>query len=170
MRSDVKKILLGAALMLLLLFFSAAVVARLGLLPVNADGSHSSFEAKVMPVVLHASVARRATNETNPLAVNAENLNAGTRAYKTACATCHGNAKSGPSEYGRSFYPPAPQLSGDLSQYTDAQLFWIIKHGIRNTGMPAWSGMLSDEEIWQLVMSLKTGTATKTNNGITSDH
>jgi mono/diheme cytochrome c family protein len=39
--------------------------------------------------------------------------------------------------------------------YSDSQLFWIIKHGIRNTGMPAWSSMLSDEEIWQLVSLLK---------------
>jgi mono/diheme cytochrome c family protein len=42
-----------------------------------------------------------------------------------------------------------------MSQYTDAQLFWLIKHGIRNTGMPAWSGMLSDDEIWQIVSLLK---------------
>jgi mono/diheme cytochrome c family protein len=39
--------------------------------------------------------------------------------------------------------------------YTEAQLFWVIKHGIRNTGMPAWGGMLSDDEVWQLVSLLK---------------
>jgi mono/diheme cytochrome c family protein len=153
---DVKKILLGAMLTVLLLLSAAAVMMRLGLFPVSADGSHSGLEARVMPAVLHASVARRAGNETNPVAVNEENSNAGTRTYKTVCATCHGTARSGPSEYGKSFYPPAPRISDGLSQYTDAQLFWIIKHGIRNTGMPAWSGMLSDEEIWQVVMALKT--------------
>lgn len=42
-----------------------------------------------------------------------------------------------------------------LPQYTDAELFWIIKHGIRNTGMPAWGRMLSDEDIWQIVAVLK---------------
>jgi mono/diheme cytochrome c family protein len=42
-----------------------------------------------------------------------------------------------------------------MAQYTDSQLFWVIKHGIRNTGMPAWGSMLSDEEIWQLVSLLK---------------
>jgi hypothetical protein len=46
---------------------------------------------------------------------------------------------------------PAPQLLGGMSNYTDSQLFWTIKHGIRNTGMPAWGSMLSDDEIWQLV-------------------
>jgi mono/diheme cytochrome c family protein len=42
-----------------------------------------------------------------------------------------------------------------MSRYTDSQLFWLIKHGIRNTGMPAWGSMLSDEEIWQIVSLLK---------------
>jgi mono/diheme cytochrome c family protein len=42
-----------------------------------------------------------------------------------------------------------------MAQYTDSQLFWLIKHGIRNTGMPAWAGMLSDDEIWQIVSLLK---------------
>jgi mono/diheme cytochrome c family protein len=42
-----------------------------------------------------------------------------------------------------------------MAQYTDSQLFWLIKHGIRNTGMPAWGGMLSDDEIWQIVSLLK---------------
>jgi len=53
------------------------------------------------------------------------------------------------------FYPPAPRLPVGMSGYTDSQLFWLIKHGIRNTGMPAWGGMLSDEEIWQIVTLLK---------------
>ena len=42
-----------------------------------------------------------------------------------------------------------------MAEYTDSQIFWLIKHGIRNTGMPAWGRMLSDEEIWQIVSLLK---------------
>ena len=108
-----------------------------------------------MPAVLRVAVARRASYQSNPIASTEDNLKAGTRAYKTMCATCHGTAASGPSEYGQAFYPPAPRLSDGLPQYTDAETFWIIKHGIRNTGMPAWGRMLSDEEIWQVVMALK---------------
>jgi len=150
-----KKVFLGAALILLLMVFAAAVVMRLGLLPVSADGSHSSLEARVMPAVLHAAVARRALYKPNPIIPTEDNLKAGTRTYKTMCATCHGTVASGPNEYGQAFYPPAPQLLGGLPQYTEAELFWIIKHGIRNTGMPAWGRMLSDEEIWQVVTMLK---------------
>jgi mono/diheme cytochrome c family protein len=150
-----RKVLLGAGLTLLLLFLSAAALTLLGLLPVSADGNHSSLEAKVMPAVLHAAVTRHASNEKNPVEATDVNLKAGTRIYKTMCATCHGTTTTA-SEYGQAFYPPAPRFSSGLPQYRDAELFWIVKHGIRNTGMPAWGRMLSDEEIWQVVIALKS--------------
>ena len=150
-----KKAFLGAGLLLLALLLSAGVVIGFGLLPANADGNHPRLEARVMPVVLHVAVARQASGERNPNPITEAGLKQGTLTYKTTCATCHGTAKSGPTDFGKSFYPPAPQLSGGLPQYTDAELFWIVKHGIRNTGMPAWGKTLSDEEIWQVVATLK---------------
>jgi len=70
------------------------------------------------------------------------------------CARCHSTPEGEASVYGQSFYPAAPQLPEGMSQYTDSELFWLIKHGIRNTGMPSWGSMLSDEEIWQIVSLL----------------
>ena len=150
-----RKVLLGAVLMLVILLLSALAVMRLGLMPVNADGTHSSLEARIMPRVLHASIASHASAVTNPISINEENLKAGASTYKVMCARCHSTPEGNPSVYGQSFYPPAPQLSGGMSTYTDSQLFWLIKHGIRNTGMPAWGAMLSDDEIWQIVSLLK---------------
>lgn len=152
---DVRKVLLGAVLMLVILLLSALAVMRLGLMPVNADGTHSSLEARIMPLVLRASIARHASADTNPISVNEENLKAGASRYKAMCARCHSTPAGNPSVYGQSFYPPAPQLLGGMSNYTDSQLFWTIKHGIRNTGMPAWGSMLSDDDIWQIVSLLK---------------
>jgi len=151
----VRKVLLGAVLMLAILLLSALVVGRLGLMPVTADGPHSRLEAKIMPQVLHAAIVRHAAAAANPLAINEENLKAGATTYKDMCARCHSTPGHDPGAYGQSFYPPAPQLSGGMPNYTESQLFWTIKHGIRNTGMPAWGSMLSDDEIWQLVSLLK---------------
>jgi len=151
----VRKILLGAILTLASLLMSALVVTRLGLMPVSADGTHSRLEARIMPAVLHASIARHASGETNPIPLNQDNLKAGIDTYKAMCARCHSTPNGEPSVYGQSFYPPAPKLPEGMAQYTDSQLFWVIKHGIRNTGMPAWGSMLSDEEIWQIVSLLK---------------
>jgi mono/diheme cytochrome c family protein len=152
---DVRKVLLGAVLMLVILLLSGLAVMRLGLMPVNADGTHSSLEARIMPQVLHASIASHASGVMNPISVNEENLKAGASTYKAMCARCHSTPGGNLSVYGQSFYPPAPQLLGGMSNYTDSQLFWTIKHGIRNTGMPAWGNMLSDDEIWQIVSLLK---------------
>lgn len=150
-----RKILLGALLMLVILLLSALAVMLLGLMPVSADGTHSSLEARIMPLVLRASIARHASGDANPISVNEEVLKAGASTYKAMCARCHTRPGGNPSVYGQSFYPPAPQLLGGMSNYTDSQLFWTIKHGIRNTGMPAWGSMLSDDEIWQIVSLLK---------------
>lgn len=152
---DVRKVLLGAILTLMILVLSALAVMRLGLMPANADGTHSSLEARIMPLVLHASIVRHASGDTNPISVSEENLKAGVSTYKEMCARCHSTPAGNPSVYGQSFYPPAPPLLGGVSNYTDSQLFWLIKHGIRNTGMPAWGAMLSDDEIWQIVSLLK---------------
>ena len=150
-----KKILLGAVLTSTLLLLSGLVVTMLGLMPVSADGAHSRLEARIMPTVLHASIVRHASGETNPVVLNQDNLKAGVDTYKAMCARCHSTPEGKASIYGQSFYPPAPQLPKGMAPYTDSQLFWVIKHGIRNTGMPAWGGMLSDEEIWQIASLLK---------------
>jgi mono/diheme cytochrome c family protein len=149
-----KKVLLGAVLILAILLLAALAITRLGLMPVTADGSHSSLEARIMPAVLHASISRHASQETNPVLLNEDNLKAAVDTYKAMCARCHSTPEGKPSIYGQSFYPPAPQLAKGMAQYTDSQLFWVIKHGIRNTGMPAWGSMLSDDEIWQIVSLL----------------
>jgi len=153
-----RKILLGVVLTLASMSLSALAVVMLGLMPVNADGDHSQLESTVMPLILHASIARRGSAETNPLPLSEQNLKAGLDTYKTMCARCHSTPGGIPSVYGHSFYPPAPQLGGGMSDYTDSQLFWTIKHGIRNTGMPAWGSMLSDDDIWQVVSLLKNST------------
>jgi len=150
-----RKVLLGAVLMLAILLLAAFAITELGLMPVSADGPHSNLEARIMPAVLHASISRHAPRETNPVRLNEDNLKAAVDTYKAMCARCHSSPEGEASIYGQSFYPPAPQLPKGMAQYTESQLFWVIKHGIRNTGMPAWGGMLSDEEIWQIVDLLK---------------
>jgi len=146
---------MGAFLTLALMFLTAFVVVKFGIIPANADGTHSSLEVRIMSAARRASVARHATAEKNPLPLNEENLKAGLTTYRQMCARCHATPGSEPSVYGQAFYPTAPQLSAEMARYTDAQLFWITKHGIRNTGMPAWGSMLSDDEMWQVVSVIK---------------
>jgi hypothetical protein len=69
-----------------------------------------------------------------------------------SCASCHGQDGRTPTVLGRSLYPPAPDLgSPTVQQYADAELFVVVKQGIRLTGMPGFGHIFSDEEIWHLV-------------------
>jgi mono/diheme cytochrome c family protein len=79
----------------------------------------------------------------------------GAEIYKGMCAECHGQLKGKPSLLGASFYPPAPQLPGHSTVYSDREVFWIVKHGIRNTAMPAWGRLLSDEKIRKVAAFVK---------------
>jgi mono/diheme cytochrome c family protein len=53
------------------------------------------------------------------------------------------------------FSPPAPQLINRIPHDDDAWLFWVTKHGVRMTGMPAWDGVLPDDEIWTIITFVK---------------
>jgi mono/diheme cytochrome c family protein len=129
--------------------------AKLGVLPVQADVAPSSLEARLLGSALHAAVARNAPSGPNPVPSSDENLIAGAKVYREMCSRCHGGSRESDNPYGRSFYPPAPQLPLTRTSYTDSEMFWIVKHGIRNTAMPAWGNLLSDQEIWQVVTLLR---------------
>ncbi len=102
----------GAALVLL-----SAV--KLGVLPVQADVAPSRLEAKLLGSALHAAVARHAPSGPNPMSSSEENLIAGAKVYRDMCLRCHGGSRESDNSYGRSFYPPAPQLPLTRTSYTD---------------------------------------------------
>ena len=154
-----KKLVFGITVCLVIALMIGVGVFRLGLLPVNADVPPSGLETRFIPIVVHASVASHAEEQPNPVASTDENLIAGGEVYTELCARCHGipgrGSGRGPSVLGASFYPPAPQFTVQPSDYREGQLFWIVKHGIRNTGMPAWGRLLTDHDIWQVVAVLR---------------
>jgi mono/diheme cytochrome c family protein len=125
--------------------------AEIGVLPVQADVAPGRLESRLLGSVLHAAVASHAPVAGNPIPTSDENLIAAAKVYREMCSRCHGVSKESDNSYGRSFYPPAPQLALDRTTYSDREMFWIVKHGIRNTAMPAWGNFLSDAEIWQVV-------------------
>jgi mono/diheme cytochrome c family protein len=125
--------------------------AKLGVLPVQADVAPTHLEASLLGSALHASVARHARAIRNPVTGSEENLIAAAKLYRQMCSRCHGVSKDSDNSYGLSFYPPAPHLLRSHQTYSDSEIFWIVKHGIRNTAMPAWGSLLSDQDVWQVV-------------------
>jgi mono/diheme cytochrome c family protein len=80
----------------------------------------------------------------------------GERLFGTECAACHGMTGRDPTDAGRWMYPRAADLtSPDTQSYSDQEIFWIVKNGIRLSGMPAFGRVESDDHIWGLVFYLR---------------
>jgi mono/diheme cytochrome c family protein len=72
--------------------------------------------------------------------------------YGSLCAGCHGYDGRTPTPLGNSFYPPTLSLaSGEVQQYSNAELFVVIHGGIRLSGMPSFGNAHGSDEIWSLV-------------------
>ena len=151
-----KQFVLGVITTLVVLAIGAFGYFRLGLAEVGADTRPPKWESYLMYSAVHASVRRRAPEMKNPVEPTDENLIGGGKAYLGGCAGCHG--VPGKHESWRnnpSMYPEAPQLPSVGTQYTEAQIFWVAKHGIRRTGMFANGAWDSDQELWTLAAYIK---------------
>ena len=86
---------------------------------------------------------------TNPLTLSPVEMAAARDHFADHCALCHNNNGDGKTMINAGLYPPAPDLRQSRTQeLSDGELFFIIKHGIRFTGMPGWDG--EDNEHWEL--------------------
>jgi CRP-like cAMP-binding protein/plastocyanin/mono/diheme cytochrome c family protein len=78
------------------------------------------------------------------------------RLYTGRCSTCHGPDGKGDTSIGSHIYPRAADLTSDVTQgRTDGAIFWIVANGSPHTGMPGWTGTLSDDEMWQVVSYMR---------------
>jgi thiosulfate dehydrogenase len=128
--------------------------ARLGFLDLRADQKPSALEERVAGSAMDASTERHAPQQDNPLPSTPENLLAGARLYRDKCSDCHGGPANPTSDYGGSFYLRAPQFMKQAPDMPEHENFYIVKHGVRWTAMPAWGNVMTDSEIWQVVLVL----------------
>jgi mono/diheme cytochrome c family protein len=116
---------------------------------------------------VEVSMARRARSfaippdariKQNPVPSSPEVLAEGMAHYADHCANCHANDGSGKTEMGQGLFPKAPDMRlAATQQMSDGELFYVIEHGIRFTGMPAWSTGTpeGEESTWHLVHFLR---------------
>ncbi|MBB5059438.1 mono/diheme cytochrome c family protein [Granulicella aggregans] len=115
--------------------------------------------------IVHTPLAKRIDHEmpvSHPDASTPQDLIAGAAVYKRECAFCHGLPQK-PSAIGKHMYPSVPQLwqthRNDVVGVSDdpvGETYWKVKNGIRLTGMPAYSALLSEQEMWQVSFLLST--------------
>jgi mono/diheme cytochrome c family protein len=148
------RFLVGFVLGVVVVLLAVYCYIRFGFVDPRADTEVGAFEHKVAMPALDAAVDRRAPDVKNPLQATDDNLIAGMKIYQTACAGCHGDISHPHSEFGDSFHPHAPQFVEDAPDMPENQNFYIIQHGIRMSGMPAWKSAFKEQEMWQVTMFL----------------
>ena len=97
------------------------------------------------------------SRQPNPVATTSANLDFGRTSYERYCNSCHGLDGSGMGvAFATHMSPPAPSLaSPQVQAYSDSQLKWIIDNGLWPSGMPGSKGVLTDQQIWSIVLYLR---------------
>jgi len=95
--------------------------------------------------------------DRNPLASTPKAIADGKEAFSHYCVACHGlDGQNTGVPFANRLSPPPPSLaSKNVQQYSDGQLKWVIDNGLRPSGMPGSSGILSDDEIWSIVVYIR---------------
>ncbi len=126
-----------------------------GKFPIGADNPPGAIERWLANMAVDQYVERNAPKQANPMPPTVPNLIAGARTYEQNCSFCHGGAAHRISPMRTKFNPPVPQILQHIPGDPDSHLFWMVKHGIRLSGMPTWDGILNDTQIWQIVAFIK---------------
>jgi mono/diheme cytochrome c family protein len=148
------KFVAGFAAAAVLIALAAFSYVRLGFFDPRADIAVGTLESRVAMPALDAAVDRRAEDTKNPLQPSEANLIAGAKIYQADCASCHGDIRRTHAQLADSLYPRAPQFLEDAPDMPENQNYYIVEHGIRLTGMPAWKQVLSPQEMWQVTTLL----------------
>jgi cytochrome c553 len=138
-----------AALLLGFLFMWSGVYS------VAASRGHWAVTEWLLTFVMRNSVKTHALGIDVPPLDNADLVTLGAAHFQSGCAHCHGAPGTPISPTARAMLPPPPDLATNMRPWRDRELFWIIKHGIKYTGMPAWPAQQRDDEVWALAAFLR---------------
>ncbi len=124
-----------------------------GVYNVGADDQHTRPVHALMQALRDRSIETRANRLTRPALNDPARITQGSGNYNAMCMACHLAPGMAPTELSRGLYPAPPELA---KQTVDAaKAFWVIKHGIKASGMPAWGKSMEDAYIWNMVAFLQ---------------
>ena len=148
---------LGATAVALVLAFGGFLVAASGIIPIKASSGHWAITEWFLQFSKRRSVATHTIGTSVPVEHLGEPLLIlkGAGHYETGCRPCHGAPELRHPRIAQAMTPTPPYLPDVTGRYDDAALFYIVKHGIKFTGMPAWPALQRDDEVWAVVAFLR---------------
>jgi thiosulfate dehydrogenase len=149
------KFLVGLVIGLLIFPFGIWIYLTAGSPPVATSDKAFPFEEAIVHVPLHSRIARELI-KAPPVEASPTNLQIGAHIYRQQCAACHG-LYGLPASFAKGMYPQAPQLwephrDGVVGVSDDppGETYWKVANGIRLSGMPAFSHILNQTQMWQV--------------------
>jgi mono/diheme cytochrome c family protein len=143
-----------AALALITLVAVGLGILLSGVFNAGADDPHWAATRWLLEAARDRSIAARAGGITVPPLGDPKLISVGAEHYSEMCAKCHLAPGIESSELRRGLYPRPPNLGEHPSDLSPQETFWIIKHGLKMTGMPAWGATHDDDSIWAIVAFL----------------
>jgi len=135
---------------LLLALLGAAAFVYSGAFEVAADVPHSPLVYQLLDTARQRAIAARARGIVVPPLDDPQRIATGAEHYSEMCIGCHLAPGTRESELRDGLYPTPPDFT-QRNNLDPAQMFWVIKHGVKLTAMPAWGKSHDDAAIWSLV-------------------
>lgn len=127
------------------------IIVYTGMYNVAATDAHADLMRWTLDTTMHRSVSRRAEEVAVPGEVTAEALASAAQTYDSTCAHCHGAPGRQREDWARNMRPMPPEMAQAAAHMQPRELFWIIRNGIKMSGMPAFGPLHDDEALWGLV-------------------
>lgn len=129
----------------------ATAVVWSGAYDVSATQQHWQVTHTVLETAMRQSVRLRARHIAEPPLADERMALRGAGCFRDQCVQCHGAPGVAQANIGRSMQPLPGPLVDAAAHWRPRELYWLTRHGIRMSGMPAWEFRLAEHELWELV-------------------
>lgn len=143
------------ALVLALLGFFGFLVAASGIVPIKASSGHWAMTAALLDFTKQRSVSTHTFGVEPPHLDDPRMIVKGGAYFDIGCRPCHGAPQMRQPRIAAQMTPHPVDLPRRMHKWQAAELFYMVKHGIKFTGMPAWPARNRDDEVWALVAFLR---------------
>ncbi len=146
-----KKFIGALVVICIVVVLGLVVFVYSGVYNIAATSHHTAPVYWMVNTMTDRSIESHAQGITAPNLEGDDTLRLGLEHYNEMCVTCHGAPGVSPAELASGMYPLPPILSAEPTDMTSSELYWVIKNGIKMTGMPAFGPTHSDDKIWAMV-------------------
>lgn len=155
MGQRVKTVVITVVAVVVLAVVAGLAVVYTGAYNVAATEDHWGITTWALDKLQHASVSSRAAVPPVAIPTDPAALDHGFEHFHGMCVQCHGAPGFDRGEVGQGMNPTPPRLEEEAHEWSNGELFWITKQGIRLAGMPAFGATHTDEEIAGIVAFMR---------------